>query len=672
MRKQIILACLAWLITCMQAPAQEWLKAASLSASPKLPTGAFAQLGRFTGPEISPDGKRIAYLSSLNGRNNVVIRPLDPALGATVAIPPSLATYEFRWLGWANNERVLVGLGTEWRRGSDGLVDFTKRTRETRMISVHYDGKDAVNMYKPAKKLGTGTRLGIVSTSNFAVVQDDVIHWTPDDPDTILLSTNDDYTSESGAVVRKINVTNGNYDVVATGRPGVWRYETDLSADVRLGWGKVVSGGVLKDFFYYKSPEDKVWQKIENSLLFDKDTRFIGFMADSRFAYVLMPVDGRRSLVKFDMRSQSVAETIFRDPQSDIERSFRNEKKEIVGVRLARDQNPDVFFDPAWNARVNGLKRALKGYDTSLQSISDDGNFIILRATSAAEPGLYYLYNISGKTLEQLAYDYAGLGPENAAYRQSVRITARDGLEMEAFLTLPRGLTPKNLPTVILPHGGPWARDNINYDWWSQFLANRGYAVLQPNFRGSTGYGQAFLDKGNGQWGLAMQDDITDSAEWMVKNNIADKKRICIVGGSYGGYAAMMAAVKTPDLFRCASSLNGVSDILQLLGDDNGRFKDEQSARLIGDRTVDRDRLKTTSPINGVDKIKIPVQLVHARDDLRVDIKQSQRMRDRLTAAGKSVDYVEIANGEHWLENEQARLVYLTALEKFLAKNIGQ
>jgi dipeptidyl aminopeptidase/acylaminoacyl peptidase len=296
----------------------------------------------------------------------------------------------------------------------------------------------------------------------------------------------------------------------------------------------------------------------------------------------------------------------------------------------------------------------------------------LLRATNPSEPGLRYLYDVTKKSITELEYDYAGLGATNAPYRTTIKYTARDSLAIEAFLTVPRGVDPKNLPTIMLPHGGPWAQDDVNYDYLAAFLANRGYAVLQPNFRGSTGYGKAFLDKGNGQWGLTMQDDLTDGVEWLVKNGISDKARICILGGSYGGYAALMGAVKTPDLFKCAISINGVSDILKLLKGDTGGFKEEVTARLIGDLDKDYERLKTTSPYYNVEKITAPILLIHAKDDQRVDYRQSTRMRDKLLTAGKPVEYVEIADGEHFLENEAARTTYLTAVENFLAKHLGK
>jgi acetyl esterase/lipase len=671
--KQHVTFCLGLALVAIPVQAQEWMKAASLSPTPKLPVSALAQLGRFSGPDVSPDGKRIAFLSAINGRNHVVIKPLDPALGAAAVLAPSLPAYEYRWVKWANSERVLVGLGTQWSRAYSTFdnTSFDTRSRETRLISVRYDGKNVVNMFKPKKSDRVGSRFGEVTNMTNVKNQDNVIHTTPADPDTFLLSAYEDYSTDVGASIRKVDVATGSYKIIQVARSNIHGFETDLAATPRLGWGANYSGNMSLPFLAYKSPDGDGWVNFDKSLLLLDEVTFVGFMPDPHFAYVLAPMDGRRSLVKFDMVQQKITSTLYRDSYSDVENVYRDETGNVIGVEMAGTKKRDVLLDPVWEKRFSGLAKALPNQRLSIVSISNDGKFMVLHGASATEPGIYFLYEVGKKTLEPLEYDYAGLGPDNAAYRQSVTYRARDGLDIEAFLTLPRGVQPKNLPTVILPHGGPWANDDITYDWWSQFLANRGYAVLQPNFRGSTGYGQAFMDKGNGQWGLTMQDDLTDGVAWLVKNTVTDKNRVCIVGGSYGGYAALMAAVKTPDVFKCASSLNGVSDILQLLGDDNGRFKSEQTSRMIGDRDKDRARLRETSPINSVDRIRIPIQLVHAKNDLRVDIKQSQRMRDKLQAAGKAVEYVEIERGEHWLENEPARLTYLTALEAFLSKHLG-
>jgi dipeptidyl aminopeptidase/acylaminoacyl peptidase len=654
----------------MEASAQEWAKAASLSPAPKLPVNAFAQLERMLSPSVSPDGKRIAYLTTLNGRKHVVIKPLDPAMGQPAIMKPSVDGFEYRWLQWANNERVLVGLGAEWKRAYAGTVAWDDRTRETRLISVSTDGKSVTNMYKPKKVNKVGSRFGEVTNQTNVQQQDNVIHLTPNDPDTFLLSAYDDYATDLGVSVRKVNAKTGSFDVIQSPKRGVYHFVADLAGNVRLGFGMTSAGNSVYPFISYRDPDTGGWTNFKDSPLTSDTVSFIDFTPNPLFAYVLMPVDRRISLVKVDMRTQKMAEVLVRDQNFDVIQVFRDGKKNVIGVKLASGQ--DIFIDKTWAARFAGLKKALAGNRLDFEAISDDGQFAVVKAISPTEPGAYYVYSIAQKSVTPIEFAYAGLGPENAAYRQSVKYKVRDGLEIEAFLTLPRGQQPKNLPTVLLPHGGPWAHDDINYEWHSQFLANRGYAVLQPNFRGSTGYGQDFMDKGNGQWGLAMQDDLTDSVDWLVKNGITDKNRVCIVGGSYGGFAALMGAVKTPDLFKCASSLNGVSDIVQLLGDDSGRFKSESTNVRIGDREKDMARLRATSPINNIDKIKTPILLVHAKDDLRVDIKQSYRMRDKLQSAGKTVEFLEIKDGEHWLENEAARNSYLTALEAFLGMHIGK
>jgi dipeptidyl aminopeptidase/acylaminoacyl peptidase len=656
---------LACALAASSLSAQEWQAAKALSPAPKIAAPVFAQLGRMSGPDISPDGTHLAYLSSRSGRKHVVIHNL--ATGKKLLLPPSPGKYEFRWVGWANNDRILVGLGFEGRRG----IDFSRdKFRETRLLSMGRDGSNIINMIKPKKSAAVGSLVPTDSTFTTAINQDDVIYWSPEDPDTVLVSIYDDYTKETGANVRKINVNTGDYTIVAGGQRNVDNYYTDLQGVVRLAFGSVKSGNKFNRFLSFRDPADNQWKRSDTSPLLKDETIIASFTNDPNFAYAYAQVEGRRSLVKFDMRTQAIAETLYRDADLDVDSIYRDEKSDVIGVELAGGK--DVFFNPTWNARRKGLSAALKDYEINITTITDDGKFVLLRATNATEPGLRYLYDVTKKSITELEFDYAGLGSTNAPYRTTIKYTARDGLPIEAILTLPRGVDPKNLPTIMLPHGGPWAQDDVNYNYEAAFLANRGYAVLQPNFRGSTGYGKAFLDKGNGQWGLTMQDDITDGVAWLVKNGISDKSRMCILGGSYGGYAALMGAVKTPDLFKCAISINGVSDILKLLKDDNGAFKDEVSARLIGDLDKDRERLKATSPYYNAEKITAPILLIHAKDDQRVDYRQSIRMRDRLQEVGKSVEYVEIADGEHFLENEAARVTYLTAVESFLAKHLGK
>ncbi len=650
--------------------------AGTLNTEALLPVQAFAQLGQFTGPALSPDGSKIAHLLSINGRWNIAIRSADDPNARPLILPPSAKDgWEFRRVVWANNQRLLVVVGYSFDRGTDGWITFEKRTRETRLISVSVDGKSVINAVKPIKETVTGSLLGVQRLESTAINQDDVIYTDPKNSGFFLLSIDDDLTNRSGARVRKVNSATGEFTTVAGGQNDIYRYSTDLDGEVRLGAGMHQEGSIYKNFMTYKNPDTKTWMTITSSSLLNLNTNFLGFTPDPRFAYVIARVNDRRSLVKWDMRKQIQTDVMVHDDQYEIsndhDHTLYDETGNLVAIKLDRESDPWVYFDAKWAARMKGLNKVLPDQYLTIHSMSRDGQRILLKAESATEPGIYYIYDASHKTLSPYQYEYLSLGPDNAAPVKSIKYRARDGLEIEAFLTIPRGKEAKNLPTVILPHGGPWTYDTIYYDWWSQFLANRGYAVLQPNFRGSTGYGDKFLHAGDGQWGLAMQDDITDGTRWMIEHNIADPKRICIAGGSYGGYAALMGAVRTPDLFKCASSLAGVSDIISMLYNDTGYYKTESQVKYIGDRSKDRAKLEANSAINNIDKIHIPIQLVHAKDDLRVDINQSTRMRDKLKANRKSVEYVEIEKGEHFLETEASRITYLTALENFLKANIG-
>ena len=233
-------------------------------------------------------------------------------------------------------------------------------------------------------------------------------------------------------------------------------------------------------------------------------------------------------------------------------------------------------------------------------------------------------------------------------------------------MTVPRGRLVKNLPLIVMPHGGPWAHDTVSYDYWAQFFADRGYLVLQPNFRGSTGYGTEFHDKGKGQLGLAMQDDISDAVQSAVKEGKADGNRVCIVGASYGGYAAMWGIIKDPDQYRCAISIAGVSNLRKEVNDFGGSLRQNLFTAQWEAMTPD---FKAVSPIYAVDKIKTPLLLIHGKKDSTVDHIQSAKMNAAMIKAQKSVEFVSVELADHYFTRQPDRLTLLSSMEKFLAKH---
>jgi dipeptidyl aminopeptidase/acylaminoacyl peptidase len=257
------------------------------------------------------------------------------------------------------------------------------------------------------------------------------------------------------------------------------------------------------------------------------------------------------------------------------------------------------------------------------------------------------------------------------ASKDKVSIKVRDGLQLPGYLTLPRGVEPKNLPMVLLVHGGPQSNDSGDFDTWPQFLANRGYAVLQVNFRGSAGFGHELMSAGLKRWGREMQDDLADATQWAIARGTADPRRICIVGASYGGYAALMGVAKMPDLYRCAFSFAGVTDVYEL-GRDQGNYTNKEVFdKQIGSLELERDRLKAISPVTVAKQIKVPVLLMHGTQDRSVVFYQGAIMDEALTAAGVPHRFVKQDLGDHNLSIYQHRLQFFTELEKFLAENLG-
>jgi dipeptidyl aminopeptidase/acylaminoacyl peptidase len=293
--------------------------------------------------------------------------------------------------------------------------------------------------------------------------------------------------------------------------------------------------------------------------------------------------------------------------------------------------------------------------------------------------GGYYVFTPAEERITQIALRYPELqSADQGAERQAINYPARDGVRIPAYLTLPPSGVRQNLPLVLLVHGGPHARDDFSFDWWSAFLASRGYAVLQPNFRGSSGYGHAWEEAGKRQWGALMQTDVEDGVAALGRAGIIDPARVCIVGASYGGYAALAGATLTPERYRCAASIAGVSDLERMLraterqtGGDDTMTSDWWRAS-IGDREEDRERIRAVSPANLADSVQIPVLLIHGVDDTVVPIDQSHLMRDRLRSAGKDVRFVELRGDDHWLSDAPTRTQMLRELETFLAANLGR
>ncbi|HEX4861832.1 MAG TPA: S9 family peptidase, partial [Rhizomicrobium sp.] len=423
----------------------------------------------------------------------------------------------------------------------------------------------------------------------------------------------------------------------------------------------------------------------------DGDWRQVGTYDNShgRFAYLLNPGPDGSGLVvlKYGSHDKKYLETqpikgdgqptvLYQNPDYDADRIVDDEwTGRVVGARYADDKLETAFFDPQLAHIQKRMEAALPGQTVVLSSWDQKRDTFLVTAQDPHNPPGIYLFTTSDSHLEYLMGAYPSLQPADLGDMKPYPYKARDGIDIHAYLTLPPGKAPKNLPAVVFPHGGPDDRDEIRFDWWAQFMASRGYVVLQPNFRGSEGYGATFRNAGFGQWGRKMQDDVSDGVKKLIADGIADPKRICIVGASYGGYAALAGATFTPDLYACAVSYAGIADVSSILGLARGAGADSSDMHYWEDRVgatyADSKALQAISPAFHADQVRAPILLLHSNTDTVVPIEQSMREENALTGAGKKVRFVRLVGSDHNMDHSDVRLSVLRETEAFLAANIG-
>jgi acetyl esterase/lipase len=428
--------------------------------------------------------------------------------------------------------------------------------------------------------------------------------------------------------------------------------------------------------FLYDGPQPRLLSEGVNEIGAPPSVE--GLLTDGRLV-VLARSDEQNGfyvLYAFD-RANGDKEVIFERDGLDVDGALRDPwTRRVVGATWTEAETQEQYFEADLQAVYQTAVAAL-GPATRLQTWSRDRSTFVVYAEQGLDGGAYYLFSPAANTMRRLGMRYPELAGHLSGERQAIRYRASDGVQIPAILTLPAG-ERRNLPLVVLPHGGPHGvRDSMDFDWWASFLVSRGYAVLQPNYRGSGGYGAAWQRAGYRQWGGLMQHDLDDGVDALVRAGIADVHRVCIVGASYGGYAALAGATMTPDRYRCAVSVAGVSDLAQMLVDteqDTGGDDSMSSDwwRLsIGDRREDRESIRAASPANLADHVQARILLIHGTDDTVVPIDQSRRMLNALHAAGKDVRFVELHGDDHWLSDAPTRIQMLREIETFLQQNLG-
>ncbi|GAA0327743.1 S9 family peptidase [Sphingomonas oligophenolica] len=630
-----------------QAQAQAAAQAPAATPAPAtagpIPLENFAQLPFFEAPSLSPDGKKVAGEIAIKGKQRFAIIELADTSHVALIDPGDV---DLRSWSWVNNDwLVAVVAATRDVEGDSWIL--------SRAVAISADGKKSQILGKDMAAQDAGEIL-----------------WKASDgtPHILLSLQTSIYSNEEGfwPEVRDFDVSNGRSKRVAGPVPNVMDWYADGAGIVRAGIA--YNDDSRSSSLLYRDKQGATFHTIARARGRGSSLGNVPamFLPEPGKAIAYDDDDGFNALYNLDLATLKTGDKLFGVPGYDLDDLITaDDGTRLIGVEYTDTRRRTHWFDPALAEIQTAIDKSVGERRANIVSWSRDFGVMIVWVGGADRPGDYYVFNQADGRMRFLAHVSSTLVAAHYAPVKTIHYKARDGLDISAVLTLPRNKSATKLPLIMMPHGGPFARDDESWDWQAQFLADRGYAVLQPNYRGSSGFGTEFGNKGKGQWGLAMQDDLIDAVKWAAAQGIADDKRVCIVGGSYGGYAALRAAQRDKGVYRCAVSYAGVSDMTGILHYDSGFLN--------GGRTKDywrsqADDLKAVSPINFAADFSIPVLLMHGKVDKRVPVKQSREMAERLKAAGKTYRYVEQPTGDHHFSEETNRVQFLKELEAFLTQ----
>lgn len=640
--------------------------AAPAAAAPADPAAAFGARQGVEDIALSPDGKRIAFIAPGNGQSSALfVVPVDKSM-PPVRITGASGDPE-RLLGcwWVSNARLLCSIYVIQRAA--GYV-----VGASRLVAVDAAGGN----------IKLVSRRENVNDFYYSTYGGGLVDLLPGEDGSVLVSREYVPRQSIGSVItheeQGLGVDRVDTMTLAT-KPVVkptrlaYSYISDGLGTVRVMAQATLSGDYLsaRDKFYYRPATGGNWQLLSE---YNEQT-YEGFLPSAvdpaeNVAYGFQRLDGRDALYKVGLDGSAAKTLVLSRPDVDVDGLIRiGRKQRVVGASFATDRRHTVYFDLAIAKLAVSLGKALPQTPyISIVDASSDENTMLIRADSDVNPGQYYVFDRGAKRLEQLILSRPELAATTLATVKSVQVRAADGTMIPAYLTLPPGGTGKGLPAIVMPHGGPSARDEWGFDWLSQYFANRGYAVLQPNFRGSSGYGDTwFQDKGFKSWRVAI-GDVVDSGRWLVSEGIADPAKLAIVGWSYGGYAALQSNVIDPKLFKAVVAIAPVADL--------GALKAQYGDR--GDKFIARafvgsgpDVVEAGSPARHAAAFQAPVLLFHGTTDGNVDISESQLMEGKLKGAGKSVRLVTYQGLDHGLPDSAVRADMLRQSDAFLRGTLG-
>ncbi|QYM79124.1 S9 family peptidase [Horticoccus luteus] len=628
--------------------------AANQPAPPALvPIEDFAQTPIVSGMRMSPDGKAVAYTASADQKTAIVIKDLDT--GKVSGVDDGWAPT------WVNDGRIAFG--------GNGFA------------AIDRDGSNYKGLAGRARQMETHQVDGLLVAPSPIFSE----FTTKANKDDVLLLQYD-YPN-----------WRGRYSIILS-FPHVLRMDTRSGGFMRMvenpgdvmGWGLDASGVVRVGVEYnkglyrvlYRDDAKQGWRVLKGLDWERRGTSVRGMSADGKQLYLGRISDnGKWALYTYDIADEKMGEMLLGHAKYDIgsfdgdgsELMLARQTRELLGVRYVAEIPKTQWFDQQMASIQAALDKSLPERINTITDMDVARQRFLVNSSSARDPGTYYVFDLGKQQLTPVMATMPWIKPDQMAEMIPITYKSRDGLPIHGFLTLPAGRGTKKLPLVVMPHGGPFVRETYRFNPDVQFLANRGYAVLQMNFRGSPGFGQAFLDAGKHQVGTGMIDDITDGAKWAIAKGIADPDRVAIMGWSYGGYAALMGVIREPKLFRCAIDLAGVTDWKAILKYDNEVSPNSlpYTRDYIGDFQKDAAALDDISPVYHADAIQVPLLLVYSKSDDTVHYDQATAITKALDKAGKPYEFMAKFNEGHGFYEKKHRVALYQTIEAFLAKNMG-
>lgn len=600
----------------------------------KIPLRDFFRNPASTGYQLSPNGKYLAYVAPFKNRMNIHVKELET--GAITRIT-KVEDRDINGFVWANDNRVL------YTRDFGGDENF-------HILASNIDGSNDVDL------------------TPFDGVRAQFIDELPDNETFIIIGLNkrnpvlfDPY---------RLNVNTGELEMIAENPGNITGWMTDHNGKLRIA---LATDGVNTSILYRKTEADDFEPVITTN--FKETLAPLFFTFDNQHIYAASNLGrDKTAIIIYDIENKREIEEIFSHPEVDVmDMSYSRKHKKLSQIFYNTWKRQYHFLSETREQLQRRLERDLEG-EIVIVSNNKEEDILLIRTYSDRSLGSYFLYKKADDSLTKISDVSPWLPEEQLAEMRPVKYESRDGLTIHGYLTLPVGVEAKNLPIVINPHGGPWVRDNWTFNPEVQFLANRGYGVLQMNYRGSTGYGRAFWEASFKKWGLEMQDDITDGVNWLIEEGIADKDRVAIYGGSYGGYATLAGITLTPELYACAVDYVGVSSLFTFMNTIPPYWEPYRAMlyEMVGnpEDETDKKRMTATSPVYHVNKIKAPLLIAQGAKDPRVAQAESDQMVAALKKNGVEVEYLLKENEGHGFRNEENRFEFYETMERFLAEHL--